>query len=669
MGNILELVLSSSLVQIGVLSVVVWLLVKFTGVVVYIPNNKVGIVEMVWSPAGSIKSGLISLGVSAGFKPDVLRGGFHFFMPTMFRVHKMPLVTIPQGRLGYVFARDGKPLETGQILASNKEVSCFDDVRTFLTKGGQKGPQRLLLREGTYAINLAQFVVITESQTYALDLGQTEARQLEEMRRVLVDRDGFGAVVIRDHDDMIGVVTVHDGPALPSGEIIAPEVGTFAGKPAFHNNFQDPEAFLEAGGFRGRQLQVLVDGTYAINRLFATVELVKKSTIEVGNVGVVVFYAGKRGDDQSGADFRHGELVAKGSRGVWEEVLPPGKYAFNPYAGKIVDVPTTNFVLKWNQAAVGDHRLDENLSEIKLITRDAFSPLLPLSVVLHIDYTKAPLVIQRFGDIRRLVEQTLDPLVSAFFKNIGQQRTYLQLIQERSELQSEATKAMAEKFSAYSLELHEVLIGTPRAQDGDATIEQMLTQLRQRQIADEQIKTFSNQQKAAEKERELNEAKATAAMQPELTQSKIRIDVEKNEGAANLARAKQKADQTIAEAEAEKRKRVLEGEGEAERTERIGSATAAATRMQVEAYGGPQYRLSEVLGREFFLALKEGKMPIVPQIVMGRDGSEGSSAAGGLVEGMLSLVLKNQIEAKEAPADKSIKADVPPSAGGLETAS
>ena len=46
----------------------------------------------------------------------------------------------------------------------------FTDVAAFLAKGGQKGLQRKILREGTYAINLAQFVVLTESHVYALNL-------------------------------------------------------------------------------------------------------------------------------------------------------------------------------------------------------------------------------------------------------------------------------------------------------------------------------------------------------------------------------------------------------------------------------------------------------------------------------------------------------------------
>ena len=48
--------------------------------------------------------------------------------------------------------------------------------------------------------------------------------------------------------DKIGIVTVQDGPSVESGEIIAPEVGNDAKLPNYHNNFQDPEAFLRAGG-------------------------------------------------------------------------------------------------------------------------------------------------------------------------------------------------------------------------------------------------------------------------------------------------------------------------------------------------------------------------------------------------------------------------------------
>lgn len=327
----------------------------------YIPNDRIGILEKKWSLSGSIREGFIALSGEAGFQPDVLRGGFHLFVLFQYRVHRVPLVTITQGQIGYVFARDGRPLPSTQTLASNESADDFQDVRAFLAAGGQKGPQRKILREGTYAINLAQFIVLTEDRTYAIEMGATDADTFQKMSSDLTLRDGFEPIVIDSKLDVIGVVTVHDGPALREGEIIAPSVGMDADGPHFHNSFQDPEAFLKAGGYRGRQHQVLVDGTYYVNRLFATVENVAKTIVEVGSVGVVVSYIGEKGDDVSGVDYRHGELVEVGYRGVWNKPLLPGKYAFNTYAGKIVSVPTTNFVLKWTRSVTGTHMLDENL--------------------------------------------------------------------------------------------------------------------------------------------------------------------------------------------------------------------------------------------------------------------------------------------------------------------
>ena len=79
---------------------------------------------------------------------------------------------------------------------------------------------------------------------------------------------------------------------------------------------------------------------------------------------VFVSYTGETGEDLSGIEYRHGELVTRGKRGVWEEALLPGKYAFNTYAGKVVSVPTTNFILKWISSQTGSHHFDENLTEV-----------------------------------------------------------------------------------------------------------------------------------------------------------------------------------------------------------------------------------------------------------------------------------------------------------------
>ena len=461
----------------------------------------------------------------------------------MYRVHVMPLVTISQGKIGYVFARDGVPLPPGQTLGKVIPGNTFEDVRAYIEGGGQRGPQRQILREGTYAFNLAQFIIITEAQIYYLPMGSAaDQGTIQMMAQHLNSVDGFNPIVIKGADDMTGIMTVNDGPSLPMGDIIAPNVGDKQGDPNYHNNFQDPEAFLAGGGFRGRQYQVLTEGTYFVNRLFATVELINKIVVPVGYAGVVVSYYGPKGADTSGEEYRHGELVTMGNRGVWSEPLMPGKYAFNTYAGSISMVPTTNIILKWIAGQTGDHNFDENLAEVSLITKDAFEPLLPLSVVIHIDYKKAPLVIQRFGDIKMLVNQTLDPMVSAYFKNVGQTRTLIELLQQRSEIQAKSSVEMKERFEHYNLELEEVLIGTPHSVPGDDKIEQILMQLRDRQVAVEKLETYEKQRIAADKERELRQANAVAQQQTVLTESEINISIQENAGRAELQRATQDAE-------------------------------------------------------------------------------------------------------------------------------
>jgi uncharacterized membrane protein YqiK len=617
----------------------------------YIPNTRVGIVEKLVSGKGSVDKGLIALTGEAGFQPEVLRGGWHLFVPFMYRIHKVPLVTIPQGKIGYVFARDGQDLPPTQALASNVRANNFQDVRAFLSSGGQKGPQRMILREGTYAINIAQFVVITEDQLYYLPLDRSELETFQKMSAIIAERGGFRPVIIRGTDDAVGIVTVHDGPSLHSGEIIAPTVGEDLADPGtYHNNFQDADKFLRAGGLRGRQYQVLVEGTYYVNRVFATVELIPKTVVEVGTVGVVVSYTGDKGADISGQDYRHGELVAKGQRGVWSEPLLPGKYAFNTYAGKVSIVPTTNFILKWTRGEVGSHKFDENLTEVSLITKDAFEPNLPLSVVVHIDYRKAPLVIQRFGDIKKLVEQTLDPMVSAYFKNIGQTRTLIQLIQDRSNIQSQSSQEMKEKFLLYNLELQEVLIGTPTSGAPGGQIEQILIQLRSRQIANEQVETYERQQSAAVKERELREAEAKARQQTLLTESAISIEVQSNQGKADFAKAQQQAAQiqTLAGAEAEKvrlmgvgeAKRIMVmAEAQAEQAARVGIAQALAIEEQVRAYGGPQFQLVQQVMNRFAEAIEKSQVDVVPKISMAGGGQGG----GNLIENLLGVLLSEKV--------------------------
>ena len=637
----------------------------------YIPNDRVGILEKLISSKGSIKEGhLIALNDEAGFQADLLRGGYHLRLWRFkYRVHTAPLVTIPQGKIGYVYARDGEALAPSQTLSRIVDCNNFQDARKFLAQG-QRGRQRSILREGVYAINLALFVVVTEDVVYHLNLGgRQEIEKLMGWQKELREIGGFDPVVIGgqveaidplipNHTmivDTIGIVTVHDGPSLNPGEIIAPSVGNDPTEGNYHNNYQDPEAFLAAGGRRGRQYVPLTDGTYFINRWFATIEIIPKTVVPIGYVGVVVSYYGPPGKDISGDAFRHGERVSRGERGVWDKPFGPGKYPFNTYAGQIILVPTTNFVLHWITGKTESHHYDDSLASIDLVTKDAYEPLLPLSVVVHIDYMKAPSVIQRFGDVKKLITQTLDPMLSAYFRDVAHKKTMLELLHQRDEIQLEARQELQRRFREFDIECVDVLIGKPDTADKGGKVETLLEQLRTRQLSIEQLETFERQRQAADKQRTLSEAQALAAKQTELTASQVQIRIAENQGDADLARARKQAQQQIVMAEAdlersrrtaeqmvvtaqaESQQRVLAGKGEGQRILQIGLSEASVLMQKVTSYGDPRlYALALVAEH-----LAHSQQPLVPQhmFVAGANGAADGNASTTSGQGILGTLI------------------------------
>jgi uncharacterized membrane protein YqiK len=652
--------------------------------IVYIPHTQVGIIEKIWSSKGSLREGrIIARNGEAGVQARFLRGGIHFGLyPWQYRIHKEPLVSVPEGKMAYVYARDGVPLEPIQTLGRNVDSNHFQDAVRFLEAQGQRGRQRGILREGVYAINLALFVVITEDRVFSGPVRES-ADRYESWKAQLAGLRAFDPVVIgsgaggqshfraniadtsaseagsapslaermpefNPNVDTIGVVSIQDGPTIGSGEIIAPEVKAGAGRD--HNYFQDPEAFLQLGGKRGKQLQVLTDGTFFINRWFGTVEIKSKTLIPIGYVGVVVSYHGAAGDDTTGEAFRYGEQVEAGHRGVWRSALAPGKYALNPYAVKVELVPTINFVLRWISGITEAHHYDEDLSSIDLITADGYEPRLPLSLVLHIDYQKAPSVVQRFGDVKRLITQTLDPILTAYFRDVAQTSHMLDLLTKREDIQKRATEELGERFKRYDINVVAVLIGRPESRELAAAgqpdpIETLFDQLRMRRLADEQRATFAKQEEAAQQQVALNQAKAKAERQTELTQSAIAVEIAANRGQAQFAEAEQLAKKQVTLAQGEARSKELIGKGESSRIAQVGLAEAAVTLQKVGAYRDPRLYALNVFADQFSRSVQ----PLVPSRLFisnagGRAG-EGEPQGGGtgsVLETLLSLILSEK---------------------------
>src|SRR3954467_5109535 len=182
----------------GALAIVVLLvcLPRLLGIV-YIPHTQVGIIEKIWSSRGSLQEGqIIARKGEAGFQAGFLRGGIHFGLyPWQYRIHKEALVVVGEGKMAYVYARDGVPLEPVQTLGRNVECNHFQDATRFLETKGQRGRQRGILREGVYAINLALFVVITEDRVFSGPVRES-ADRYESWKAQLASLRAFDPVVI-----------------------------------------------------------------------------------------------------------------------------------------------------------------------------------------------------------------------------------------------------------------------------------------------------------------------------------------------------------------------------------------------------------------------------------------------------------------------------------------
>ena len=280
-------------------------------------------------------------------------------------------------------------------------------------------------------------------------------------------------------------------------------------------------------------------------------------------------------------------------------------------------------------------------------------------------------MIQRFGDIKKLITQTLDPMLSAYFRDIAHKKTMLELLHDRDLIQQEARNELRHRFAEFDIELVDVLIGKPDTAEANGQIETLLQQLRSRQLSREQIQTYEQQRAAAEKLQTLKLALAQAEKQTELTNSHVEIEIATNRAEAELAQARKRAEQTVVTAEAENRRqiliaeaegksRMLLGEGQAKRVALEGEAEANVLRQKVASYGDPRlYALSLV---SQYLA--QSQQPLVPQhlFVTGTDGArDGTPQPGqGLLGTLISLLVAEKTgwhttpsQAAASPAGKT----------------
>ncbi|HLP14064.1 MAG TPA: SPFH domain-containing protein [Flavobacteriales bacterium] len=613
--------------------------------IIIIPEDKIGLVTKKFVLFGSNRelpeNRIIAIDGEAGFQARNLPPGIYFwYWVWQYEITLQPLTIIPQGQIGLIVAKDGMDLETGAILAKKVDCDMFQNADAFLRNGGRKGRQTQFLTAGTFRINTFLFdVIITD--------------------------------MIKISENMVGIVTTMDGLPIEEGNIAGKHI-------AGHNNFQDTDAFLAGGGNKGLQPQVVLAGSYYLNPWFVQIEQIKMTEIPIGYVGVVISYIGNEGQDLSGVEFKHGNIVGKGHKGVWAEPLGPGKYPINTFIMRVEMVPTTNLVLNWASARSEAHQLDKHLSTITVRSKDGFPFNLDVSQIIHIPTTEAPKVIARFGNMMNLVGQVLEPTIGNYFRNSAQDADVIAFLTSRKERQDNAKMHISKVLEQYNVFGVDTLIGDIVPPDS------LMKTLTDRKIAEEQKVTYETQKKAQETRQTLEKETAIAEIQKEIVKAdqgvliseriadaavkkalgeaqgvKIQANAEAErlkvisiadaERTKVLANAEAEKVKALANAEAEKI--TVTGNAEAEKILAIGKSSAESYELAIKSMGGDnftQLKITEAIGKD--------KIKIIPEILIGGGGENG---ANGTISGLLGMKLLEQMqvknkaeEAKEKPKDK-----------------
>lgn len=603
------------------LAVAVILVCAFAPKIVFgfvnIDERTVGIVIKKFSSKSLVDGALIALNGEAGYQADTLSPGWYFgFYPWQYQIIKSPLTVIPSGEIGLIMAKDGRQIPAVRILGEVVLCDNFQSARKFLAAGGEKGRQIGILTAGQYRINTALFTVITSANAEAFGLLRD---QLE---------------IFSVNPDQVGIVTTLDGHPLPQGEIAGPTVDG-------HENFQNGNKFIEQGGFRGLQEQVLLSGTWNINPWFARIESVAMTAIPIGYVGVVISYVGKEHIDISGVEFKHGDLVEKGHKGVWAEPLYPGKHPLNTKAVKVELVPTTNIALNWANDRSESHKLDEKLNSIKVRSKDGFSFVLDVAQIIHIGAKEASKVISRFGSMVNLVNQVLEPAVGNYFRNSAQNYTVLDFLSARTERQKEALTYIREALREYDVEAVDTYIGDI------VPPEALMATQTERKIAEEQRKTYEVQEAAQKQRQTLVKEQSLADIQSKLVEQEQNIRMQDYQAQSAIKRAEGEArsvelkaagdaNATQLRAKADGDALRLRGEGEAQAVEAVGLAKAKAYEAGIKAMGRDIFGQIQVVQ-----TIGEKNIRVTPDFLI-QGGSGSSDGAGALmIQALLANILKN----------------------------
>jgi uncharacterized membrane protein YqiK len=584
-----------------------------------IPDTAIGTVVKKFVLFGANKQlppgKIVALKGEAGIQCDTLPPGLHIGLwPWQYDIAIVAQKVIPSGQIGVVESCDGRVLPDGRIIARQVDCDNFQDARAFLEAGGERGPQMALLSPGTWRINPLVFRVTPVPMTF-VEAGE------------------------------IGVVEARDGKPLTGGRII--------GRTVSCDSFQDARAFVDGGGERGPQMDIIPQGTYRINPVLFRVEKSPVTDVPDGKIGIITTREGtplKTGDIAGPEVPGHNmfqdpmQFVANGgTKGLQEQVLLNGRYFINPKFATVefveqTNVPTANVVLNWATGRTESHNLDAKLSTITVRSADGFSYNLDVSQIIHIPRNDAPRVIARFGSMEALVTQVLEPTIGNYFRNTAQGSDVIDFLTKRTERQKEAKEAISHALAEYNVGAVETLIGdiNPPAE--------LMKPLTERKVAETQKHTFEVQTEAQAQRQQLEQAKALADTQPEVVAAERKVAIAKFNAESAVAAARGEAEAKTINAGADAGVTRINGDAIAAKTLAIGEAEAKVIKQKIESMDAANYALVQVANA--LAAAGEKGMKIVPDVLVNGGGATGANGGGSIVDVLIANLIRDNLKSK-----------------------
>lgn len=540
-----------------------------------------------------------------------LTNGTFKINPYLFKVTKIKKTSIPEGGIGVVTALDGVTLPQGMLLAHSVDGhDSFQKAEAFLKNGGQKGPQIDFLRPGSYNINTEIFKVEVK-----------EAVRIPECE--------------------IGVVDARDGQPMARSEVVVET-------PSGHNNFQDGQKFLDNGGQRGPQENILTPGTYYINPYLFSVSRYKQVVVNQGEVAVLISNIGKDpaefmpavADDDVPPDEKNmtRHVVPKGFRGIQKEVLGPGSYNINPLAYAAIIIPTITRSVEWSEGPKRGQSTG-SFDPFQVVSYDGFQMQVEVRCQYRILPENAPHVVQKIGAISELESNVIHPQIDGIFRAQVSRSPAIAYQQNRAVEQKAAEEAVQMDLHKYHVEVVSVMVTNIHLP------ESLMKTTQLKNLAEQEKSMYDAQRDAEQRRIEFERTKAEADSQVKIISAEAGIKVAQHEAKQTEERARGEAAKVrmLAEAEASRTQQI--GDAEASIVQAKGEAQAKAYRDQVSALTAQGVTTVEVVK-----AIAAAGLKITPEIQVSGAGGDKESG-GGLVQVLLAQMLRQQ--AVVEPAAKS----------------